>query len=275
MISYAQNFEDVILNRAFAGKTDGFYVDVGAWDPTVDSVTRHFYDIGWRGINVEPATEPFRALQTQRPRDLNLKVALGDRAETRDFFEVQDSGLSTFRTGILSNLPKYGFEHVVRPVEVTTLNEVCKIHVDVPIDFMKIDVEGWEEAVIRGGDWQKFRPAVLVIEAVLPCMEAFSESTPPSSTASKDSAPVRASFVRLLSGKGYELCLFDGLNEFYVSREALRLRERISVPANVFDRFVLRRLHEAEKELNRAREAEKALRQQLEQCQNERSRHNQ
>lgn len=273
MISYAQNFEDVILNRAFTGKTEGFYLDIGAWDPTVDSVTKHFYDIGWRGINVEPATESFRALQTQRPRDLNLKVALGDRVETRDFFEVQDSGLSTFRTEILSDLPKYGFEHVVRPVEVTTLNEVCKLHVDVPIDFMKIDVEGWEEAVIRGGDWQKFRPAVLVVEAIVPCVEAFSEAAPSPSIASNGSAPVRASFASLLSGKGYELCFFDGLNEFYVSREALHLRERISVPANVFDQFVLFRLDEAEKELNRAREAEQALRQQLEQCQSELSGH--
>jgi hypothetical protein len=186
---------------------------------------------------------------------------------------VQDSGLSTFRTEILSDLPKYGFEHVVRPVEVTTLNEVCKMHVDVPIDFMKIDVEGWEEAVIRGGDWQKFRPSVLVIEAIVPCMEAFSDSEPSPSIASKGSAPVRASFASLLSGKGYELCFFDGLNEFYVSREALHLRERVSVPANVFDQFVLFRLDEAEKELNRAREAEQALRQQLEQCQSEHSGH--
>ena len=33
MISYAQNFEDVMLARVFAGRSDGFYVDVGAADP--------------------------------------------------------------------------------------------------------------------------------------------------------------------------------------------------------------------------------------------------
>jgi len=272
MISYAQNFEDVILNRVFWGKTGGFYVDVGAWDPTVDSVTRHFYDLGWSGINVEPATEPFGALQNQRPRDINLNVALGDCMETRDFFEVHDTGLSTFRTEILDDLPKFGFDHVVRPVEVTTLNEVCQTHVDGPIDFMKIDVEGWEEAVIRGGDWQTFRPAVLVIEAVLPRLDAFSEAASPPSNAANGNAPVRTGFASLLSDEGYELCFFDGLNEFYVAREALHLRERVSVPANVFDQFLLYRMYEAEMELNRVREAQEDLRQQLERCQSELSR---
>jgi hypothetical protein len=32
MISYAQNFGDVMLARVFGGRTDGFYVDVGAGD---------------------------------------------------------------------------------------------------------------------------------------------------------------------------------------------------------------------------------------------------
>ena len=54
MISYAQNQEDVMLARALAGTTNGFYIDVGAHDPVIDSVTKMFYDRGGRGINVEP-----------------------------------------------------------------------------------------------------------------------------------------------------------------------------------------------------------------------------
>ncbi|HZY84782.1 MAG TPA: hypothetical protein VFE78_08120, partial [Gemmataceae bacterium] len=53
MISYAQNGEDVLLGRLFGGQPDGFYVDVGASDPTDLSLTRHFYERGWRGVNVE------------------------------------------------------------------------------------------------------------------------------------------------------------------------------------------------------------------------------
>jgi len=254
VISYAQNFEDVILNRAFGGRSKGFYIDVGAWDPVVDSVTKYFYDLGWSGINVEPAADAFRALQAERSRDLNLRVALGDRKETRDFYDVANSGLSTFRRDLLSDLPKFGFDHVVRSVDVTTLEEVCLTHVDGPIDFMKIDVEGWEEAVIRGGDWQKFRPAVLVIEAVLAYPGAFCSPNNSSFADSEKPAVAQSSFVDSLSKKGYDLCYFDGLNEFYVSREAQDLRDLISVPPNVFDGFVPFRQIELEQKLSQAQE---------------------
>src|ERR1043166_2275289 len=77
MISYAQNFEDVMLNRVFRDRTDGFYVDVGAADPVNLSVTKWFYDLGWTGINVEPHPEFFEKLQAERSRDLNLHCGAG------------------------------------------------------------------------------------------------------------------------------------------------------------------------------------------------------
>jgi hypothetical protein len=43
MISYAQNHEDVLLERCFGTQQSGFYVDVGAWEPVLHSVTQHFY----------------------------------------------------------------------------------------------------------------------------------------------------------------------------------------------------------------------------------------
>ncbi len=53
-ISYAQNFEDVMLWRALKHVENGFYVDVGAQDPVVDSVSLAFYEHGWRGVHIEP-----------------------------------------------------------------------------------------------------------------------------------------------------------------------------------------------------------------------------
>ncbi|HZF37393.1 MAG TPA: FkbM family methyltransferase, partial [Blastocatellia bacterium] len=43
-ISYAQNFEDVMLWRALKHIDRGFYIDVGANDPDLDSVTKAFYE---------------------------------------------------------------------------------------------------------------------------------------------------------------------------------------------------------------------------------------
>ena len=76
-ISYAQNLEDVMLYRALKYVERGFYIDVGAMHPTINSVTKAFYDRDWRGINIEPSPEYFDSLQQERPEDINLNVVIG------------------------------------------------------------------------------------------------------------------------------------------------------------------------------------------------------
>lgn len=43
-----QNFEDAMLNRLFHEQATGLYIDVGAREPNMHSVTKHFYKDGWR-----------------------------------------------------------------------------------------------------------------------------------------------------------------------------------------------------------------------------------
>src|SRR5438876_8878994 len=95
MISYSQNAEDIRLWRVFGGIDDGFYVDIGAADPSVGSVSRIFYDHGWCGLNVEPSPA-FDALSAARKRDVNLRIAVGESEEpVRFFLTYPDLGLST------------------------------------------------------------------------------------------------------------------------------------------------------------------------------------
>ena len=82
-ISYAQNFEDIMLWRALKHIENGFYIDVGAWSPDLDSVTRAFYERGWRGINVEPNPEFHAQLLARRPRDINMLLAVSDTSGTQ------------------------------------------------------------------------------------------------------------------------------------------------------------------------------------------------
>ena len=60
----------------------GFYIDVGANHPRIDSVTLAFYERGWRGINIEPLPHLHRELEQERPEDLNLNLAIGERRAT-------------------------------------------------------------------------------------------------------------------------------------------------------------------------------------------------
>src|SRR6476660_992558 len=229
MISYAQNFEDVLLARAFRGRAHGFYIDVGAWHPVEDSTTKHFYDLGWNGINVEPSREYFSLLASERPRDVNLCNALGDRRETRRFYRFAESGLSTLSEEHLAEYASLGLLPQESEVEVLTLREICERHVPGEIDFLKIDVEGWEGRVIRGGDWVRYRPRIVVVEAVRPNPGVFltPESEPILPT------PVSQDWEETLCGQGYELCYFDGLNRFYVRREDRDLRAAFQFPPNV------------------------------------------
>ncbi|HTD03693.1 FkbM family methyltransferase, partial [Undibacterium sp.] len=89
-ISYAQNFEDVMLWRALKHVPNGFYIDVGANDPEIDSVTLAFYQRGWRGLNIEPMRQYHQRLLAQRPEDINLPVAVSDRAGQMHFYDVPD-----------------------------------------------------------------------------------------------------------------------------------------------------------------------------------------
>jgi FkbM family methyltransferase len=236
-ISYAQNFEDVILNRAFKGQDKGFYIDVGAADPSYHSVTRHFYDCGWSGINVEPGNWFFSRLEADRGRDINLNVGLSDSAGRATFFEAPTSlGLSTFTAAAYTYWSqKDGVEFVERTVPVMTLAEICERHVDRPIDFLKIDVEGCERAVIEGGDFSRWRPRVVLVEGP------------------------REHYQAKLLDSGYLHATCDGINHYFVREEDRDLIGPLSAPVSlVLDDFELHFYQQRISDLYRLLEGERA-----------------
>lgn len=235
MISYAQNGEDVLLDRAFPRGLKGFYVDVGAHDPTVYSITRHFYDLGWRGINVEPAEESFELLAKARTRDVNLNVGVADTKGTLTLFKSpRGAGWSTFSEEIAIHHRSAGIVLEEVEVQVTTLAQICDDHVaGQTIDFMSIDVEGFERQVIEGGDWKRYRPRVVLVE-----------STEPGKT-----VPTHHRWEPLLLGAEYSFAAFDGLNRYYVRGEDEHLLPAFETPANVFDDFAVYRHVKAVKDL--------------------------
>jgi FkbM family methyltransferase len=221
MISYAQNFEDVILHRVFRNKKDGFYIDVGAWDPVVDSVTKFFYDEGWCGINIEPNECYFNKLAAERERDINLHLALGQQEEIRTFYVFKEYGNSTFDEPSRDRFVELGFQAEPKSVKVSTLAAICRDHVDRPIDFLKVDCEGWEKKALGGADWDRFRPIVIVVEATLP----------------QTNIPSYLEWEPILMEAQYDMVYFDGLNRFYLRRDSPGLRAHFGSPPNVFDEF--------------------------------------
>jgi FkbM family methyltransferase len=237
MISYGYNFEDVYIQRLFKGKMTGFYIDVGAAHPTEGSVTRHFYDLGWRGINIEPQDAYFRQLKSERPGDINLQIAVGAQEEVRTFFDLGGMGGSTFDRTNADRGSAMGFKVSSKTLPVSTLEKVCETHVQGPIDFIKIDVEGWEGDVIRGADWRKFRPLLVVAEATVP----FSAE------------PCHQEWEPLLLEADYVFAFFDGLNRYYLRKEDAHLIPLLALPVNVFDHFITYGQFVAEDALKRSK----------------------
>ena len=227
MISFAQNAEDVVLARAFAGRRKGFYIDVGAADPVSDSVTKHFYDQGWRGINIDPLPEWHNRLMKARPEDINLPVGLSSEPGQMVFYVAEEHlGGATVSADVAATLRDQGMDVAEFHAEVRTLADVCHEYVGArEIEFLKIDVEGHERDVILGGDWARWRPLVVLVEA----------------TAPNSPVPNHETWEPLLLDAGYVHVLFDGLNRFYVPREAVGLAPVLSAPANYFDNYVLPR----------------------------------
>ncbi len=222
-ISYAQNFEDVMLNRLFSEPNSGFYIDVGAHHPVIDSVTKAFYDRGWQGINIEPVKEYFDLLQQTRERDINLNIAVGETESELEFFELESTGLSTFDRKTAYRLAE-AENFTVNPYKVPLrkLGDICREQVKCQIDFLKIDVEGWEEKVILGHDWENFRPIVIVLEATIP------------------NSPIRTqtNIKTILEHHHYYHVYFDGLNDYYLAKEREDLIHYFATPPNVFDKFI-------------------------------------
>jgi FkbM family methyltransferase len=224
-MSYAQNAEDVVLARALQPDDHiGFYVDVGAGHPILESATKAFSERGWQGVNIEPVAEFHALLAEDRPIDVNLNVAVAAVAGVAKLFvgPPENRGSSTMVPELAESYRARGQDFVAREVRARTLAQIADEHIAGTVDFLKIDVEGMEREVLEGNDWDWFRPRIIVIEATVP----------------NSREPSHMTWEPWLLTHDYMFVLFDGLNRFYVRSDETALAERLAAPANVFDHFV-------------------------------------
>lgn len=219
-LSYAQNFEDVMLWRALGHVANGLYVDIGAQHPRIDSISRAFYERGWRGVHIEPVPAFAELLRRDRPDEMVLQVALGDHEGTLELNVFADTGLST---AISSYAERHEVErgYVLERIRVPmlTVRSALDSLAGKQVHWLKIDVEGFEEQVLRGWDSQQLRPWIIVVEATIPnSTETEYEKWDP-----------------VVSAAGYRFVYFDGLNRFYIADEHSELAAAFSAPPNIFD----------------------------------------
>jgi FkbM family methyltransferase len=223
-ISWAQHWEDVRLWRVFRHRPPGFYVDVGAMDPVIDSVTKVFYDHGWHGINIEPHPAYAAALRSVRTRDVVEETAADDAKGSVPLHLIatgdgDDTGLSTTveRHARLHATDGMSIRTIdVRTAPLTELLAGTDAEDPTGFHFLKIDVEGREAAVLRGIDLDRFRPIVVVLEAREPNRPTDAYGT------AED----------LLLRSAYRFSTDDGINRWYAREDATEVVDILAPQIN-------------------------------------------
>ena len=165
-ISYSQYGEDIIT-ESFLPKHSGFYVDIGAHHPTRFSNTQLFYLKGWSGINIDAMPKSMEQFKKMRERDINLEIGISGQSEAIDFYQFDEPALNTFFEEYAHLAIQRG--HKLREkstIHCSPVSDVLNKHLPpgTEIDFMSIDIEGFELRVLQSNDWKKYKPKMLIIE---------------------------------------------------------------------------------------------------------------
>jgi FkbM family methyltransferase len=210
----SQNGEDRWLEAHFGAKRGGFFVEVGAYDGVNLSNTYHFEQSGWTGILVEPDPEMAARCRRARPGSRTFECAVGAPGSKGEISFFQVAGGEEYSTTSLTaahreRLDRLGLHWREVRVAVRTLDAILEEASPWQVDFVSIDVEGAEMAVLSGFDLRRWKPAVVIVE-----------------TNARTRVPaVRKYFV----ANGYAYHHSIDVNDFYLPAEGS------AVPASVLD----------------------------------------
>jgi FkbM family methyltransferase len=175
-------------------------------------VSLWFYERGWRGLVVEPQSSLTKLYPHVRPRDIIYEGLIGRKVGNADLHVFPRlHGLSTMVQANAEGSSQHGDDYHTIKMPMLTLSALCEAFDVERIDFLKIDVEGAEADVLAGNDWSRFRPKVIVVEAINPASKV----------------PTSPAWEPDLVQAGYCFRLDDTLNRFYVAEEFPEIMERL------------------------------------------------
>lgn len=172
-LSFSQEGEDLLLSSFFeelpAGYK-GFYVDIGAHHPFRFSNTFLFYELGWRGINIDALPGSMKPFKLYRQRDINLEAAVGSGDKSLTFYCFNEPALNTLDKEIAESRDGKGGYRITGRVEVKvqSLEKILdsQLPPNTPIDFLSVDAEGFDFDILNSNNWKKYRPKFILVETL-------------------------------------------------------------------------------------------------------------
>ena len=164
-ISYSYGGIDSLVLNIFKNQKNGFYLDIGCGHPIKNNNTYLLNKRGWSGINIDLDKDNIDLFNSYRKKDVNIATAVSDKeGETDLYFYHNKSALNTiskenadFQKAKVSAIKKIKTQTINKIIE----NSPFK---DRKIDFLSLDVEGSELAILKNFDFTKYSPKVIVVE---------------------------------------------------------------------------------------------------------------
>ena len=203
--------EDLWIWDILGRQTEGFFIELGAFDGYHFSVTYGLESIGWNGLLIEALPGPYAKCAERRPHSRVVNAALGRRGATGTvkFVNVQDhyGGMLSYKDADSQHAREVkDIKRVTIEAKLTWMDELLKDHKG-PIDAVSIDVEGAELDVLDGFDLEKYRPRVLLLE---------------DNATGKDPA-----LGNYMANKPYVFAGWLAVNRLYVRKDEAKLLERL------------------------------------------------
>lgn len=165
--NFSQEGEDLFLIEFFKNKSEGFYVDVGAFHPFRINNTYALYKKGFRGINIDISATSIDFFNLARSDDINLNIGASNKFENKIFFSKKNLSFhNTFSKSLaeskIQNEP-FKKKYYIECKPLTQIIDDTKFS-NKKIDFLNIDAEGHDYEVLRGLDLKKYSPKIICIE---------------------------------------------------------------------------------------------------------------
>jgi FkbM family methyltransferase len=190
-VSWSQGGEDLALLHLLP-KQSGRYIDVGAHHPSRFSVTRHLYQKGWRGLNIDANPDAITKLIKERPDDTSLNLCVGT-AEKYSFYIFTEPAISTCNETWRTKFEGENHE-VQKAIEIdgVSLYSIIKNHFTSRPELLIVDAEGSDFDVLKSCNWNNLPNTLWPLWIVC-------ETSPPVS------AVMSSPHVTLLLDLGYEI----------------------------------------------------------------------
>ena len=169
LISNSAYGEEILVNRILKSYKKGFFVDVGAHNPVIGSLTKRLYDKGWSGLNLDFSEPNIKLLKLFRRRDISIQTGVSDKNGMKESFSFDpSSGTNTLNKEYAEGWSKNFYKKFeVKKIKCQTLTNILdQYNVRSDFEYLNIDVEGHDLNVLKGFDLNFYKPKLITCEII-------------------------------------------------------------------------------------------------------------